>query len=237
MQNLIASVGQGGRNLAPDVLLLQGLLKAKGFDPGKPDGRCGPMTIAAIRRFQASFLPMPDGLIEPGKTSWQRLTGAAKKLPAAAPAPATTPKEWEGDPARWPAEKKMSSMKPELAIKVRQVLATLSAKGFQPKVFYGWRSVTVQARLYAEGKSKVKFSFHNAQLPDGTPNAYAADIIDARYAWNAEAESSGFWKALGAAAKLQGLVWGGDWVSFRDWAHVQLVANSELANVKKESGL
>ena len=197
MQNLTASVGQGGRNLTPDVLLLQGLLKAKGFDPGKPDGRCGALTIAAIRRFQASFLPLPDGLIEPGKTSWQKLTGAVKKLPIAAPA--VLAPEWEGDPARWPAEKKMSSMKPELAIKVRQVLAALSAKGFQPKVFYGWRSVTVQARLYAEGKSKVKFSFHNAQKPDGTPNAYAADIIDARYAWNAEAESSGFWKALGVA--------------------------------------
>ena len=237
MQNLTANVGRGGRNLRPDVLLVQGLLKAHGFDPGQPDGRCGPLTITAIRQFQASFLPVPDGLIEPGKSSWQRLTGVAKKLPAAPPSPATTPKEWEGDPARWPPEKKMSSMKPEMAVKVRQVLAALTAKGFQPKVFYGWRSVTVQAKLYAEGKSKVKFSFHNAQLPDGTPNAYAADIIDARYAWTAEAESSGFWKALGAAAKAQGLVWGGDWVSFRDWAHVQLVANGELANVKKESGL
>ena len=47
--NLTASVGQGGRNLSPDVLLVQGLLKAGGFDPGKPDGRCGPMTIAARR--------------------------------------------------------------------------------------------------------------------------------------------------------------------------------------------
>ncbi len=235
MQDLTASVGRGGLNLRPDVLLVQGLLKAKGFDPGQPDGRCGPLTIKAIHRFQASFLPVPDGLIEPGKNSWQRLIGAAKGLPT--PAPAPLPKEWEGDPARWPAEKKMSSMKPELAVKVRQVLAALTAKGFQPKVFYGWRSVTVQAKLFAEGKSKVKFSFHNAQLPDGTPNAYAADIIDARYAWTAEAESSGFWKALGVAAKAQGLVWGGDWVSFRDWAHVQLVANSELAKVKKESGL
>ena len=235
MQNMTASVGQGGRNLAPDVLLVQGLLKSCGLDPGRPDGRCGPKTIAAIRRFQASFMPMADGLIEPGKTTWQRLSGAAKKL-IAVPPPALS-KPWEGDPSQWPPERKLASMKPELAIKVRQVLAALSAKGFQPKVFYGWRSVTVQARLFAEGKSKVKFGFHNAQKPDGTPNAYAADIIDSRYAWNKEAERSGFWKALGAAAKAQGLVWGGDWVSFRDWAHVQLVANSELARIKKESGL
>lgn len=228
-QAISASVGQGGRNVAADVMLVQRLLQGRGFPPGAIDGRCGPQTVAAIKRFQASFLPAPDGLIEPGKRSWQRLTAAT---PAAA-----NLAQWMGDSAQWPQEKKLASMKPELAVKVRQVLVALSAKGFQPKVFYGWRSVTVQARLFAEGKSKVRFSFHNAQRPDGTPLSYAADIIDARYAWTSQAETSGFWKALGEAAKAQGLVWGGDWVSFRDWAHVQLVANSELARVKRESGL
>jgi peptidoglycan L-alanyl-D-glutamate endopeptidase CwlK len=95
----------------------------------------------------------------------------------------------------------------------------------------------VQLKLYQEGNSKVKFSFHNAQKLDGTPNSYAADIIDERYAWTGQAESSGFWKALGEEAKKQGLYWGGDWSSFRDWAHIQLVENSQLALVKRESGL
>jgi hypothetical protein len=33
------------------------------------------------------------------------------------------------------------------------------------------------------------------------------------------------------------LYWGGDWKTFRDWAHVQLTENSKLKQVKKESGL
>jgi peptidoglycan L-alanyl-D-glutamate endopeptidase CwlK len=74
-------------------------------------------------------------------------------------------------------------------------------------------------------------------MPNGRPNSYAADIIDGRYGWLPEAETSGFWKALGEEAKKQGLYWGGDWSTFRDWAHVQLVANSQLAQVMKESGL
>jgi len=231
MVSITASVGQGGRNNRPDVIVVQDLLRARGVDPGPSDGACGERTIAAIRKFQSRFMAVPDGMVEPGKATWKQLAQAGATV-----AP-KTPVGWLGDSAQWPQEQKMRSMNPQLAIKVRNVLSALGQRGFQPKVFYGWRSVEVQARLFAEGKSKVRFSFHNAQKADGTPFAYAADIIDARYAWTAQAESSGFWKALGEESKRQGLVWGGDWAGFRDWAHVQLVANGELARVKKESGL
>ena len=89
----------------------------------------------------------------------------------------------------------------------------------------------------AKGRSKVRFSFHNAQKKDGTPNAYAVDVIDRRWGWGDEAEAKGFWKALGRAGKAEGLYWGGDWRSFKDWAHLQLYPNRELSRVKKESGL
>jgi peptidoglycan L-alanyl-D-glutamate endopeptidase CwlK len=227
MPSLSKSVGQGGQNVPADVKTVQALLRGRGFD-ATDSGTCDAATIAAIRAFQAGFMTSPDGLIEPGRRSWQQLLGANV---------GATPTEWQGDSAQWPQEKKLRSMKPEMAAKVRVVLDRLAARGFQPKIFYGWRSVAVQAQLFAEGKSKVRFSFHNAQLPDGTPGSYAADIIDARYAWTAQAESSGFWKALGEEARAEGMVWGGDWASFRDWAHVQLVANGELSRVMRESGL
>jgi len=146
------------------------------------------------------------------------------------------PTEWTGDSSQWPQEKKLLSMQPDLRVKVKTVLAALAQRGFQPKVIYGWRSVAVQLQLFKEGKSKVEFSFHNAQKPDGTPASYAADIVDSRYGWGDHAESSGFWKCLGEEAKKQNLYWGGDWSSFRDWAHIQLVPNSQLTQVKRESG-
>jgi peptidoglycan hydrolase-like protein with peptidoglycan-binding domain len=231
MTFLAASVGEKGKNLHQDVLTVQSLLKTKGYNPGPADGVCGAKTIAAVRKFQATFLAQPDGLIEPGRSTWSRLSSAA----GVTASPGL--KQWNGDSAQWSQEKKLQSMCPELRPKVAAVLEVLKKRGFQPKIFYGWRSVAVQLHLYNQGKSKVKFSFHNAQKPDGTPNAYAADIIDGRYAWTSQAESSGFWKALGEEAKKQALYWGGDWKSFRDWAHVQIAANAALAQVKRESGL
>jgi hypothetical protein len=226
MNQISASVGKNGRNLAADVKTVQQLLKLKAFDPGGVDGICGQKTLGAIEKFQAKFLAHPDGLIEPGRTTWQRL--AANPVAV---------QQWSGDSSQWSQEKKLASLTPALRPKVSEVLAALTKRGFQPKIFFGWRSVAVQLELLKKGNTTVSFSFHNAQKTDGTPDAHAADIIDSRYAWNAEAETSGFWKALGEEAKKQSLYWGGDWTSFRDWAHVQLLPNSHLAHVKRQSGL
>lgn len=226
-----ASVGEKGTNWKHDVEVVQSLLNSKGFQAGRVDGVCGSNTIAAIRRFQATFLSQPDGLVEPFRTTWQRLIS-----PVSAPAHSGL-LQWTGDSSQWTQEKKTASMHPDLRPKVAAVLAALTKRGFQPKIFFAWRSVAVQLEIFKKGNTTVKFSFHNAQKKDGTPNSYAADIIDGRYGWNAEAESSGFWKALGEEAKKEKLYWGGDWTSFQDWAHVQLVENSQLARVKQESGL
>lgn len=227
------SVGKGGRNAKDDVLLVQRLLKAKGSDPGVVDGVCGARTIAAIVRFQARFFAHPDGLVEPGRGTWKSLSSSADHNGGGPP----SMPQWSGDSAKWTQEKKLQSLTPLLRPKVQAIITALAGRDFQPRVFYGWRSVAVQLELYQKGNSKVKFSFHNAQLKDGTPDSYAADIIDSRYAWSNQAATSGFWKALGEEAKKQSLVWGGDWTSFRDWAHVQLVANSQLSQVQRNSGL
>jgi hypothetical protein len=228
--NILESVGDAGVNRESDVMAVQGLLNSKGFKSGKVDGRCGTKTIEAIRRFQASFMKEPDGLIEPRHSTWRRLTSTTT-LPGSA-----SLLEWSGNSASWTQEKKLASMHPDMRPKVKAVLEGMTARGFQPKIFYGWRSVAKQLEIVKEGNSSVKFSFHNVQHKDGTPNAYAADIVDTRWAWGPEAARNGFWKALGEEAKLQNLYWGGDW-SKPDWAHVQLVANGLLARMKQESGL
>jgi hypothetical protein len=234
MGEILQSVGRGGRNLRSDVSLVQTLLKAKGYDPGIVDGICGQGTIGAIVRFQATFMPSPDGLIEPGYGTWRRLSSSGNASQTST-APVLT--DWSGDSSQWPHEKKIRSIFPAMRPKVEAVLEALRRRDFQPKIFFAWRSVAVQLELLRKGNTTVRFSFHNAQLRDGTPNAYAADIIDQRYAWGPGAQSSGFWRALGEEGKRQGLYWGGDWVSFRDWAHVQWHPNSRLADVKRESGL
>jgi hypothetical protein len=224
------SVGEKGTNRPLDVTLVQRLLNSKGFNAGRVDGIFGSSTGAAIRKFQATFLAKPDGLIEPRHISWVRLVSAFGT-------PATPHLlQWSGDSARWSQDKKLMSMHPDPRPRVVATLAALAKQNFQPQVFFGWRSVAAQREIVKQGHSSVSFSFHNAQKKDGTPNAYAADIVDARYLWNPQAAASGFWNVLGAEAKKQQLFWGGDW-QHPDVAHVQLVPNSELKRIKHESGL
>ena len=244
MATISASVGEGGANREADVRLVQQLLSSAGFDTKGIDGAYGTNTRNAIIAFQKTFLSNPDGRFDPGGKSIGRLEQASGKpaapaSPAAPSAPAAGGAritDWSGDSSQWTQEKKLASLEPSFRPKIERVIAKLKADGFQPKIVFGWRSVQVQAKLKREGKSKVSFSFHCAQRPDGTPNAWAVDIVDTRWAWN-EPDCHKFFRALGDAGKAEGLVWGGDWTGFRDWAHLQGRQNSELGQVKRESGL
>jgi peptidoglycan L-alanyl-D-glutamate endopeptidase CwlK len=48
-----------------DIMALQQALKARGFDPGVPDGDFGPGTEAAVIAFQKSEGLTPDGIVGP----------------------------------------------------------------------------------------------------------------------------------------------------------------------------
>lgn len=74
------SVGRGGVNNAEDVHSVQVRLKERGVDPGAADSQIGPHTIHAIEQFQATFLPHPDGLISPGKTTEKHLFNESGKV-------------------------------------------------------------------------------------------------------------------------------------------------------------
>lgn len=225
--SISASVGRNGVNRRLGVVTIQKLLKERGVDPGPINGLCGSKTIAAIVSFQKGFLRRPDSLIEVGGITWRKLTTTQpNKIKVA---PRVSVGYWSGDSARWPQDKKLESLDTSFRKKTRAVLKALEERGFQPKIFYGWRPVSVQQKLHEKGRTKARFSFHNAQKPDGTPNSYAADIVDKRWGWKKEAEMSGFWAALGKEAKKQGLVWGGDWKNFKGVAHIQGRQNSELS--------
>lgn len=230
-------LGKPCKNNPADVGLVKKLLNAHAGRIGlKPhldvsNPHCGPRTLQAIKDFQRVVMQKdaPSGRVLPMAKGGTTLKALYASGGAAG--------EWEGDSARWTQEKKLRSMNPLLRVKVEKVLAALRKRGFLPTVIYGWRSVAVQLELFKKGRTKVKFSFHNAQTKAGTPNAWAADIVDSRWAWTPAAEANGFWTALGEEAKAEGLVWGGDWVKFRDVAHVQYYQNAMLVHVKKESGL
>jgi len=231
MLELRGSVGKDGLNASGDVRVVQTLLVQIGLRPGLVNGTCGTVTIATIQKFQGAFSTVPDGRIDPGGRTWKKL------LESAAPAAGDPLSGWAGDCSQWTQQKKLRSLEPVFRAKIEQVILDLKNRKLQPSIVFGWRSVETQRKLFSEKKTTVLFSFHNAQFRDGTPNALAADIIDRRWAWTEAAHVNGFWNALGAAGKEQGLVWGGDWKAFPDIAHLQGRPNRALAKVRIESGL
>lgn len=85
------SVGQGGANIRNDVLVIQRALNA--IDPGQggpalrlaADGAVGPLTRAAIGRFQKKNIGFEDFRVDPGGRTilaLNRLLGAAPAMPA-----------------------------------------------------------------------------------------------------------------------------------------------------------
>lgn len=83
------SVGQGGFNLRPDVLKIQGLLNliAPGdggpIIPLKEDGFVGPKTISAIKAFQLRQGTGSDGRVDPGGATLKRMNEVPKTALAA----------------------------------------------------------------------------------------------------------------------------------------------------------
>jgi len=109
----------------------------------------------------------------------------------------------------------VSGLDQKFAPKVIDVLTELTEQGWQPRVAEGRRTAEQQREKVRTGRSKTMNSAHL--------RGFGADIIDSRYGWGGQASDLNFqfWKDLGKAAKKQGLIWGGDWKSFPDVAHIE----------------
>lgn len=99
---ITAPVGRNSVNRADDVRTVQQLLLARGYTAlGAADGRCTDATVAAITAYQAGFLRRPDGVVDPGGTTWRHLAAAftGSDAPPAAPTTALTHPVPRPDPA------------------------------------------------------------------------------------------------------------------------------------------
>ena len=126
------------------------------------------------------------------------------------------------DERQWTDGRKMASLRPDFSNAVANVIARLIAQGYPVHIVYASRSLETQKQLLAAGHSKTLNSKHVAEEGEGL----AADIVDDRHWWGAgrgqdEAKAMLFFGALGLAAKEEGLTWGGDFVSFVDYAHIE----------------
>lgn len=141
-----------------------------------------------------------------------------------------TPNEWDAkyptaDPTR-PIPYNPADLDPTFRAKLDAAFEQLHAQGWDPRVFEGARSQHRQAYLYGQGRpsfpvygrsGKVLTQLLSASNHGSSP-AIAVDVISSSQGWN----NMKFFEALGIAVKAQGLNWGGDWKSLRDYPHVEL---------------
>ena len=125
-------------------------------------------------------------------------------------------KDKESSPRISASERHLQSLEPRFAAKVRRVLEALAAKGWQPVVISGRRTVAQQKKIVAAGRSRTMKSRHLC--------GRAADVMDRRHGWKGPAAKPNFkfWTDLGVAARAQGLEWGGDWKRVKDVPHIQI---------------
>jgi peptidoglycan L-alanyl-D-glutamate endopeptidase CwlK len=141
-----------------------------------------------------------------------------------------TPNTWDakypGRDVTRPIPYDPAHLDPTFRAKLDATFAVLRSQGWDPKVFEGARSQQRQAWLWGEGRpefpvygraGKYKTKTLDASS-HGSDGARATDVISASTAWS----NMDFFYALGAAAKAQGLTWGGDWPGIRDYTHVEL---------------
>ena len=91
------SVGRGGRNLPDDVKAIQNALNGKDVADGGPypklavDGIVGPLTIAAIEKYQRRHLGWADGRVDPDGPTIHALNGGGVAPPQKGGAKPPTP--------------------------------------------------------------------------------------------------------------------------------------------------
>lgn len=116
---------------------------------------------------------------------------------------------------------------PALTQKVERFIEKAEAQGLNLRVVEGFRNSAKQAEAYANGISKAKpgFSFHNYGL--------AVDVVFRDEKGNPSWNEGHDWKRLGEIGKETGLYWGGDWKTFNDRPHFQLLPNDQLGSVRQ----
>ena len=113
------------------------------------------------------------------------------------------------------SEARLAACNPNLQRLAREVL-----KEMDIAVLCGHRGEAEQNAAYQAGNSKLKY-------PDSKHNYYpscAVDIAPYPIDWNdiSRFQSMGEIVKRKAAALSLGIKWGGDWVGFKDYPHVEL---------------
>jgi peptidoglycan L-alanyl-D-glutamate endopeptidase CwlK len=134
------------------------------------------------------------------------------------------------------SSRNLEDLHPLVADKAKQLVQMAAAEGVEILVTSTLRTFEEQAELFAKGRTKPGAIVTNAKPGSSWHNfGLAFDVVplvNGKAIWN-----SPFWNQIGELGKEVGLVWGGDFKSFKDKPHFELHPNLTLAeaNQRRES--
>lgn len=73
---------------------------------------------------------------------------------------------------------RLLELNPGFRSRVAAIIQDLEGAGRRPRIQDAWRSPADQLAAFRAGRSKLRWGFHNATAPDGTPDALAVDLLD-----------------------------------------------------------
>ncbi len=193
-----------------DILFLQRFLKGPGYYQGELDGVYGPLTDAALNRFEEETDKIANQHGHFDLRSEKNITTLHPRAQVLA--------------RQFFANVLNSS--------------DLVNNGVIAKIISGTRTYSEQAELYAQGRTKPGRIVTNAAAGRSNHNfGIAWDV--GLFKGSDYLEESPLYDVMGTIGKNLGLEWGGDWSSLIDKPHFQLKVGLTLAEVrgKFESGL
>ena len=134
------------------------------------------------------------------------------------------------------SSRKLDDLHPTVAERAQQLMELAQAEGIEILVTSTLRSFEEQAELFAIGRTKPGEKVTNAKAGESWHNfGLAFDVVplvNGKAVWD-----SPFWNRIGELGKQAGLVWGGDFQSFKDKPHFEFHPDLTLAeaNQRRES--
>ena len=130
------------------------------------------------------------------------------------------------------SSRKLDDLHPTVAERAQQLMELAQAEGIEILVTSTLRSFEEQAELFAIGRTKPGGKVTNAKAGESWHNfGLAFDVVplvNGKAVWD-----SPFWNRIGELGKQAGLVWGGDFQSFKDKPHFEFHPDLTLAEANR----
>jgi peptidoglycan LD-endopeptidase CwlK len=134
-----------------------------------------------------------------------------------------------------------TSLHPVVEERTNQLIQTMADKGITIVITDGFRSVEEQNVLYEQGRTREGSIVTNAKGGGSVHNFglavdFALKTQSGEIIWNMELDGNGNgladWMEVVEVAKELGFEWGGDWIGFEDYPHLQLDFGLSLAELQ-----